>query len=218
MTAQGISVVIPAYNAEAYLGEALESVLAQEPTPSEVIVVDDGSTDLTANVAQGFGRRVLLLKQENRGIGAARNAGAAATSGRLLAFLDADDLWPAGRLAALVGALADGVDGVFGRVVEFAEGAADGEPTTAALAGSMLIRRDSFDRVGPFREDVRVGEFVDWFARAQDQGIRFTNVETVVLRRRLHASNTGLLQRDARSDYVKVLRAALHRRREADLK
>ncbi len=212
-----ISVVIPAYNAESFLAEAIASALAQSPPVSEVVVVDDGSTDDTASLAASFGPPVIVVRQDNRGIGAARNAGVAVAHGDYLAFLDADDIWPDGRLCQLLAALLDSDnDAVFGSVVEFGEGLADSEPVFGSLAGSMLIRRSSFERVGLFREDLNLGEFIDWYGRAADAGLRFANIPEVVLRRRLHESNTGRLQRDARPDYVNVLRAALHRRREAE--
>jgi glycosyltransferase involved in cell wall biosynthesis len=88
-----VSVVIPAYNAEAYLREALDSVFAQTRPPDEVVVVDDGSTDRTSEVAASYGDRVRLLRQPNRGEAAARNAGVLAARGALIAFLDADDTW-----------------------------------------------------------------------------------------------------------------------------
>lgn len=212
-----ISVVIPAYNAAAFLAEAVSSVLGQSEPVDQVIVVDDGSTDTTADIARSFGQPVEVIGRANGGIGAARNSALALVSGELLAFLDADDVWPDGRIAALRRVLGSdpSTDAVFGKVVEFGEGMDETAPVAAPLASSMLIRRESFERVGPFREDIRVGEFIDWYARAQELGLKFAQIDDVVLRRRLHETNTGRLQRDARPDYVRVLRAALQRRREA---
>src|SRR5258705_11929360 len=93
-----ISVVIPAYNASAYLAEALESVRGQTAQPTEVIVVDDGSTDATAAIARAGGATV--LSQPNMGISAARNAGIRAATQPWVAFLAADDLWEADKLPA----------------------------------------------------------------------------------------------------------------------
>src|SRR5262245_53826716 len=88
-----VSVVIPAFDAEAFLAETVESVLRQTWRRREVIVVDDGSTDGTPGVVRRFGDAVRYLRQENRGGGAARNAGASAARGDLVSFLDHDDLW-----------------------------------------------------------------------------------------------------------------------------
>src|SRR5207249_11044202 len=95
-----IAVVIPARNAGAFLGEALDSVFAQDVRPGEIVVVDDGSTDDTRAVAEAYGRGVRCLAagggrvSVNSGSSArARNLGIAATRGEMIAFLDADDLW-----------------------------------------------------------------------------------------------------------------------------
>lgn len=88
-----VSVVVPTYNRSAFLKEAVASVLAQTTRADEVIVVDDGSTDETPSVLEGFGGAVRCLRRENSGVSAARNAGIEAARGEWLAFLDSDDLW-----------------------------------------------------------------------------------------------------------------------------
>lgn len=93
MMSETVSVVIPAYNAARFLRETLQSVLAQTSAPLEVLVVDDGSTDDTARIAQSFGPPVRCLNQENQGLSRARNAGIRAARGDWIALLDADDLW-----------------------------------------------------------------------------------------------------------------------------
>lgn len=210
-----ISVVIPAFNAEPYLAEAIQSVLAQGIPGIQVVVVDDGSTDGTAEVAAGFGAQVALIRQPNAGIGAARNAGVERAVGNFLAFLDADDVWPAGSLASRLAVLdADAeADGVFGSVQEFRDRGDDLPSKAGGVAGALLVRRAKYEVVGRFGQDLRVGEFIDWMARAQEAGLKFRSVPDVVLRRRLHAANTGIVQRDARVEYTRVLRAALERRR-----
>ena len=90
---RSVSVIVPAFNAEASLGRTIQSALAQELPPHELIVIDDGSTDRTLEVAHSFAGRITCLTQENKGQGAARNAGLAVASGRLIAFVDADDYW-----------------------------------------------------------------------------------------------------------------------------
>lgn len=93
-----ISVVIPAYNSEAHVGRALDSVLAQTFVADETIVIDDGSTDGTGKVVASYGERVKYIRQENEGPGAARNTGIHAATGNWVAFLDADDEWVAEKL------------------------------------------------------------------------------------------------------------------------
>ncbi|SHL65887.1 Glycosyl transferase family 2 [Roseovarius marisflavi] len=96
-----VSVVIPTYNRAHCVGEAIDSVLAQDPPADEVIVVDDGSTDDTLEVLAGYGDRIFVIQQSNAGAGAARNAGIRHACGEWVAFLDSDDLWYPGRLAIL---------------------------------------------------------------------------------------------------------------------
>ena len=222
-----ISVMIGAYNAAPYLGEAIESVFAQDYEPIELIVVDDGSTDGTADVARSFAR-VQLIQQENGGNGAARNRAVESASGELYAFLDADDRFTSGKLMLQKAALdADpGLDIVFGHVREFLSPELD-EETRASLRppapdpmpwtapNLMLVRRESFERVGAFTTAVRVGVTVDWFARAAEAGLRYSILPEVVLERRLHTENNGLRERASRSQYLEVIRQAMERRRAA---
>jgi glycosyltransferase involved in cell wall biosynthesis len=107
-TGELVSVVVPAYNAAAFIAETLESALAQSHRALEVIVVDDGSTDSTPQVVEAFASRdprVRLLRQRNRGVAAARNLGIAEARGALIAPLDADDLWHPEKIARQVAAM-----------------------------------------------------------------------------------------------------------------
>ena len=219
-TAPLASVVIPAFNAGAYLEEAIRSVLEQDYRPLEVIVVDDGSADRTAELARSFGPPVRVLAQPHAGAGAARNAGAAVARGAWLAFLDADDLWMPHVLARLANVLAGDpqLGLVYGQVVEFREiggKVVEKPPATGLLPGATLLRRSLFDRVGWFDTGLRVGEFVDWCARARELGMRSASLPEPVLRRRIHGENTGVRERSARADYARVAHAALQRRRES---
>jgi glycosyltransferase involved in cell wall biosynthesis len=218
MAARSISVVIPVYNTERFLGDAIRSVLAQDVAVSEVVVVDDGSTDASAAVAKAFGGAVRVIERPHEGPGAARNAGVEAAMGELLAFLDADDLWAPGKLAAQLAALESqpGLAGVFGWCRQFrgvGELREEMAPEPAYVPGALLIRADAFRVVGAFATGFAVGEFIDWYARAQEAGLRFDAVPDVVLYRRRHDQNLGLWARDSRGDYTRVLRAAIERRR-----
>lgn len=223
-----VSVLIPCFNAADYIGEALESVFAQNFEPHEVIVLDDGSTDWSAEIVREFGDRVRYQHQMNGGISRARNAALELATGDTIAFLDADDIWPAGSLAARAEVLsADPSLGyVYGVVEQFVSpelkepwasrhAARLGPVAAARLAGAMLIRRSAFQRVGLFDTNLRVGETHDWVARADRLGITAEVVPDLVLRRRLHAKNTGLTQRTRRADYLAATRATLEGTRAA---
>ena len=226
MTRPLISVMIGVYDAERYLAEAIDSVFAQSYRPLELIVVDDGSDDGSGEVARRYGDKLTYARQENAGNGSARNHAVRLASGDLFAFLDADDRFLPGKLERQYEAL-DGdadLDVVFGHVREFvspelteAERASVRPPAGEALPWTapnlMLIRRESFARVGPFSEDVKVGVTVDWYARAMEAGLRSAILPEVVLERRLHLTNNGLRERDSRQQYLHVLKASLDRRR-----
>ena len=224
-----ISVLIGVYDGESYIGEAIESVLAQDYAPIELIVVDDGSTDGSAEVARGF-PGVRVVQQENAGNGAARNRAVEEASGELYAFLDADDRFTPRKLTLQKAALdADPqLDMVFGKAQEFLSPELDeetrarlrppaAEPMPWTAPNLMLIRRESFHRVGPFATDVRVGVTVDWFARAAEAGLRYSILPEVVLERRLHTQNNGLRESASRTQYLEVIRRAMERRRAATL-
>ena len=217
-----VSVVVPCRDGAAYLAEALDSVLSQEPAPVEVVVVDDGSTDDSVAIASSFGPRVRCVRQDSAGAACARNRGVAETSGALLGFLDADDLWMPGRIARQTAALAAHPEAswVLGATEQFvspeldpARFRFDPGPFVARLSGAFLMRRAAFERVGPFSTSLVTADFVDWFLRAEDLGLRPIELPDVVLRRRLHRTNHGVVRAEARIDYVRVIKAALDRRR-----
>lgn len=209
------SVVVPAYNAARYLGDAIESILGQSRPADEIIVVDDGSTDDTAALVRRFGDAVRYVYQPNAGLGAARNRGIELSSGDCLAFLDADDVWPADSLAFRHATLAAdaALDGVFGYVVQFKDGGGESEATPGLFASSLLIRRAAFLRVGLFATHWTLGEFLDWHLRAVEAGLRTSMVPRVALRRRVHGENMGVRERHARGDYLRILKSSLDRRR-----
>lgn len=221
-----VSVVVPAHDAQRFLAEALASIWRNACVPLEVIVVDDGSNDDTVRVAQAF--PVVCLRQEHRGVASARNRGWSMASGELLAWLDADDRWPDGRLERQLHELVDpNVDVVYGRVRQFScRGSQVGAGTplaaereaapaaTARLPGTMLIRRAIFASVGGFDESLRVGEFMDWLVRAKARGVREKSIDAVCLERRLHDDNLGRSIPD-RSDYLRVARRSLQLARGA---
>jgi glycosyltransferase involved in cell wall biosynthesis len=221
-----VSVVIPVFNGEAYLAAAIESALAQDYRPREIIVVNDGSTDASAAIAGSY-PEVHCISQPNRGLAGALNSGVRGARGRYLAFLDADDLWLPGKLSRQAAVLdrEPELDIVFGHFRKIygpegpetiaAGGLRDRELLPGYVKGTALVRRASFARVGPFDTGLRLGDFIDWFARAQDLGLRMRMLPEAVLLRRVHDRNISRLHRASRSDYVRILKAALDRRRRA---
>jgi glycosyltransferase involved in cell wall biosynthesis len=223
-----ISVIVPVFNGEPYLRACIESILGQSGVLLELIVVDDGSTDGTAQIACSYGDQLRYVWQANAGQVSALNTGISLTSGAYLAFLDADDVWTPGKLARQLAVLDSdpAIDAVFGYVEQFFSPDFDGEtgqfavptgPLPGYVPGAMLIRRSAFDRVGAFDCRWRAGEFLDWFLRAQEAGLRTALLPGTVLRRRIHGRNHGLVRRESTADFTRILKSALDRRRMAGL-
>jgi glycosyltransferase involved in cell wall biosynthesis len=217
-----VGVVIAAWNAERWLDQALRSVLDQDRVPADVVVVDDGSSDDTAAVAERFGSPVRVVRQANAGIGAARNCGVSLVGGELVTFLDADDLFAARSLACREQALArhPEIDMVFGAVRRFTEihdgnPVATNEPQPGHLPAAMLIRRKALDRVGAFPTDTHVAEGLDWMLRARELGLGEMTLEDQVIWRRVHGENNSVRHRGEIGEYAHALKASLDRRRAA---
>ena len=222
-----VSVVIPVYNGERYLAEAVQSALDQGYRPLEVLVIDDGSTDGSGEVARSFGPLIHYHYLDHAGLAATRNHGVSVARGELLAFLDADDVWVKGKLERQVAALQaePALDGVFGRMEQFVSPELDPalqerlRPRVAQLAAlspcTLLIRTAAYRRVGELNPQWKVGEFLDWLLKARELGIDTRMLDQLVLKRRIHKDNMGLRESDARTDYARILMASLRRRREA---
>jgi glycosyltransferase involved in cell wall biosynthesis len=221
-----ISVAMPVFDGARHLAEAIEGVLSQTYRPLELIVVDDGSTDDSAGIARRCSPPVRLLTQGHEGCGSARNQGARAAQGAYLAFCDADDRLPSDRLDRQFALLTSTprVDAVFGEIEEFVSPGLDERATSVLRAPrarrsvrmmiTMLLRSDSFWRVGPFATDLGRGLDLDWLARADDRGLRMGRCDGVVTHRRLHDESTGFRRRGDEDDYVRAARLAIARRRQ----
>ena len=220
MTAS-ISVIVPAYQAEQHLAAALSSILGQEE-PCEIVVVDDGSTDRTSDVARTFGDQVRLLRQSNAGPSRARNSAIEQTTGDLLMFLDADDLWPRCTLAHRLDLLRrhPEVDVVAGSFTCFTEPIEDVGPVTSYqpeawwtfLLSASVIRRSAFESVGSFDETLPVQEDTDWYLRARRVGLDILRdtASTTLYRQR-----AGSLTTSDRTRQAKALFATIRRYRDA---
>jgi glycosyltransferase involved in cell wall biosynthesis len=220
-----VSVVIPVFNGERFLREAVQSVLAQKFSPIEIIIVDDGSTDGTAAVARSFPETVRYLHQTNQGPAAARNRGIEHAQGSLIAFADADDLWPVDKLELQVPYLIRDrtIEIVMGRVQQvLLLGTVDGqtqaeefgEAAFSVNLGSAIIRKSVFERVGLFDETMRYSEDVDWFMRAREGSAAIMTIDAVTLFYRQHEENMTRGKSTAELNILKTLKRSLDRRRE----
>ena len=219
MPAPLVSVVVTAHDCERYIGAALDSALAQDYRPTEVIVVDDGSTDATPHIVAGY--PVRSIRQSNAGQGAAKNAGVTAANGDLIAFLDHDDVWFPAKLSRQVEALRARPDaaGVLARLEVLLEPGVAHPPWLPRSReypwfppSSWLLRRTLFDSVGPFDTASMVPDF-DWMLRARDLGLVFEIVREPLGSYRFHGENASYRRSEIREHAFDALRQSLNRMR-----
>lgn len=211
-----VSVIVPAFNAAEFLPAALASILNQPNVRQEIIVVDDGSTDETARLPAVRHPLVRLLRQANQGAAAARNTGIKAARGEWLAFLDADDIWPAGRQERLLSLThaAPELRVVQGRLQRVqCDMSVLEAPRYAGQLGTALFHREVFDRVGAFDAQLKFSEDLDLFLRIQDQGLAIGRVPDVVLQYRQHDDSLTHGQAPTDLFIARVLKRSLDRRR-----
>ncbi len=219
-----VSVIVPVHDGERFLAEALESVRAQDHRPIELIVVDDGSTDRSAEIAGSF-QEATVIRQDNAGPSAARNAGIAAARGELVAFLDADDLMLPHKLTAQVRYLTEHPDVgcVLARQEVQVEAGVEPPPWLRPdrLVGdpwgiqplSAVVRRDDLARIGGFDENLTHAEDQDLLFRLRAAGVRIEVLPEVVMVHRVHGSNMTYSLDTGREGILRSLKGRIDARR-----
>lgn len=211
-----VSIVVPAWNVEAYVADALGSLLREPDIAAEIVVVDDGSTDRTGAIVQEVAAadpRVRLLQQANAGVTRARNVGLAATRGDFITFLDADDLCFPGRIARQWRALAADPEAlaVVGEMLLFerlddalqpVEGTRSVRVPGISLT-TALFRRAAFDRYGPLDETLPAAEDLDFFLRLIEAKVKLVYEPELAIFYRRHAANMT-------NAHEKITRAVIH--------
>lgn len=218
-----VSVILCVYNGEKYLREAIDSVLNQSYPHIELLAVDDGSTDRTSEILREYGSKIRSFFQTNRGQPAAQNFALGQVKGKYLSFLDADDLYLQDKIRSHVQFLEEHpeISMVFGSVQQFysPELSVDEAkqwviptgPISGYLAAAGLFRKECFDQL-LFNENQKIGNFVDWYMRAMEAGMRHQLLPALVYRRRIHGKNMGIQAVDPRTQYLEIVKAALKRR------
>ncbi|WP_297525842.1 glycosyltransferase family A protein [Sulfurovum sp.] len=217
-----VSIIIPTFNREKYLAEAIESIINQNDYPIEIIVIDDGSTDNTKAIMQQYTPLVQYFYQKNMGQAAARNRGIDIARGEYLAFLDSDDLWTPKKLKLQMDYMIHNPDVkmVFGHVKQFTtkeykslHSNIISQIMPGLVLGTLLIRKKDFLEIGYLNTKLQVGEFIEWFDRAKREKCTYHILEEVLLKRRLHDSNLGLQKKTGPNDFAKILRESLRQKR-----
>jgi glycosyltransferase involved in cell wall biosynthesis len=221
-----VSCVIPVFNGERFLKEALESVLAQSHPDIEIIVVDDGSTDGTRGAAARFGKRIIYVHQDNAGPASARNHGIQRASGDFVAFLDSDDLWHPQKTAIQLGRFETRPDLMIctahmqnfwsAEVAHEVSTLQDGRLTEVQpnLGSSFMARRSLFETIGLLDTAFKHRDIQELILRAVDGGLATESLPDVLVKRRIHDANISRHRSDAGDlELVAIARARLARRR-----
>jgi glycosyltransferase involved in cell wall biosynthesis len=224
-----ISCIVPVFNGETYLGEALDSILAQTYQALEIIVADDGSTDGTPAIAARYGNQIRYFRRNNAGASAARNLGLSVARGEFVAFLDSDDLWHPEKLARQLARFhaQPGLDLCVTHVQNFwipelkeeAERLRDhriAQPLPGYVLQALLARRALFKTVGNFNVALLyAADATEWFVRAIEHGAVVELMPDVLVFRRLHRTNlTRQMASASREEYLQILKTILDRRRQ----
>lgn len=225
MGTETISVIIPAYNGSPFIERALKSILRQTHAATEIVVIDDGSTDDTAEVVARFGQGVKYFAKPNGGLVSTRNEGIRRVNSDFIALLDQDDWWPDDMLEKTLGYFQQNPHWqvVHGQSkVEFEPGAnRDAFKLPEAqltahfpLVSAALFRRSAFERVGLFDGDLPIANDLDWFNRARESDLPLLAIPDLTLHYRWHANNTTKDTQRLRTQMMMALKLSLARRRQ----
>ena len=220
-----VSVIIPVYNGEHYLAEAIESVLNQSFQAFELLVIDDGSTDKSGEIACSY-PRVRYIHQNNRGVASARNRGIHNSQGTFLTFLDADDIWLPEKLALQIKAFDHdtSLEIVTGYVEQFVSPEIDDQiakkysfssrPLAGYSTSAMIIKKTVLNKTGLFHEDLHEGETISWFANIFEKDLKIIILPQVVTKRRIHGGNLSLLDQPNKNKIlIQILKKSIDRKR-----
>jgi glycosyltransferase involved in cell wall biosynthesis len=221
-----ISVIIPVFNGEKFIADAIQSVLKQDYKPLEIIVVDDGSTDKTAQVVKNFAQNITYLYQENAGISASRNKGLEHANGELIAFIDADDIWTPTKLAVQLRCLQSSPDAeiAWGFLLKTPFHKMDElylldletqKGLFSTQLGTMLIKKQVFEKIGCFDLEMQLAEDLDWINRMREVGTIVELHNNIVQFNRWHGQNITSDKQRANSFMLKAYKKSLDRRRRS---
>lgn len=220
-----VSIIVPVYNGEKYLGDTLKAILFQDYGKKEVIIVNDGSTDKSEEIVRSF-PEVKYIFQENSGVPVARNRGIKEAKGEFIAFSDQDDLWEPYKLTDQVNYLMEHPEMEYVismRKTVLVEGVHSPRWLKKELINSekidhspssLLARKSVFQKVGIFKPDLENASDVDWFFRARDAGIQKGVIQKVHYIKRIHQENQSYRVKELHNEYLQLIKQSLIRHRE----
>ena len=213
-----ISVIIPCKNGENYLSEALDGIIKQK-MEVEIIVVDDASTDRTSEIASKYGCKV-IYQETSKGPVVAKNVGLGVAQGRYILFHDHDDVMREGALATLYSTLTKDseLSAVMGKVQDFlspgtclSNVSIQKDAHWGLFTGAFLLKKEVFDKIGMFSEDLTAGEIMELTQKMDIAGLKVKKIDFVTTNRRIHNSNFGRTNRYKEfKDYARILRTRMH--------
>jgi glycosyltransferase involved in cell wall biosynthesis len=219
-----VTVVVPLYNGERYLAFALKSIFGQDYRPLEIIVVDDGSVDGSADIAKSF-PEIRYIHQSNQGVAVARNIGIDAARGQFIAFLDQDDSWMPNKLKRQIDYLLKypQVDCVITKSRFFLEPGIDApswlkkdlllEDYAGYVPSALVVRKTAFAKVGRFDPAYSMGSDSDWFFRAKNCGMSIAVLPETFVHQRIHEANHSYQAQLACSELLKIVKTSIDHRR-----
>lgn len=222
-----VSAIIVVKNGEAYLAEAIESILKQSLPPNEILVIDGKSTDESAKIAKSY-PKVTLIEQMGSGLADARNFGIEQASGELIAFLDSDDYWHPEKLQTQVARFSDSpeIQYSFSNVKLFLEPGCElrkgydwyflNEEQIGRTPGTLVVRKSLFDQVGKFDPMYKIACDVEWFTRVKDYQIKSVFVSQILLYKRLHYLNLSGNVDINRREILDVIRKSVERKKKPE--
>jgi len=221
-----VSVIVPVFNGENFIKNAVENILSQQYPALEIIIVNDGSTDGTEAIINQISVDIRYFTQSNSGPAAARNKGIRDASGELIAFLDVDDLWPENNLNIMVDEMLRNPDMEvirgYAQLMEINNASGcyeyvrNPKESFPDYIGAAIYRKSAFDKVGLFDTMLRFGEDSDWFRRAREIKLNMKRLEETSLYVRRHGGNMTEGRNMLELNVMKVFKKSLERRRNQE--
>lgn len=212
-----ISITIPSYNGEKYIAQTIESIQSQNMN-TEILVVDDISTDKTVEIARSMGCKV-IINTKHKGQVAGKNTGIKEAKGKYWLTIDQDDILAPGALQVLYDEIEKSPENkiIMAKLKDFCSpdtpkqvSFVKPESFWGILTGTALFKKEIFDIIGPFREDIITGDVIDLTTRLNKAGIEIKKLDYISCLRRIHNANYGRTnQKDEYKDYAKLLRQRL---------